>query len=122
MDSNDAVPVDVAAFRETMREAGIEEIVEPTLLLYVQEAPKLFEKLSAALERDDLEATRTCAHALKSSSLNIRAERLAGLLEELEAAAEGGALDGTHEVFRRVQPEYEGAMAYLSARKPDEAS
>jgi HPt (histidine-containing phosphotransfer) domain-containing protein len=121
MKSDDTPPVDVAAFRETMREAGIEEIVEPTLLLYVQEAKKLFEKLPAALNRGDAEATVAYAHALKSSSLNIRTSRLAGLLEELEGAARAGALDTANEVFVRVQSEYDAVIAYLATLRRDEA-
>jgi HPt (histidine-containing phosphotransfer) domain-containing protein len=118
MESNDAPPpVDVAGFRETMREAGVEEIVEPTLLLFVQEAERVFERLSAALQSGDNEATRSCAHAMKSSSLNIRAWRLAGLLEELESAGGAGASDTANEVFGRVRPEYEAVIAYLAALK-----
>jgi HPt (histidine-containing phosphotransfer) domain-containing protein len=121
MEPDDGPPVDVAAFRETMSEAGIEEFVESTLLLYVQEAEELFERLSAALKQGDAEAIGADAHALKSSSLNIRTSRLAGLLEKLETAARAGALDTANEVFGRVQSEYEAVIAYLGALGRGEA-
>jgi HPt (histidine-containing phosphotransfer) domain-containing protein len=119
MEPDDTPPVDVARFRETMREAGVEEIVEPTLLLYRQEAGRRFEELSVALQRGDTEAVSAAAHALKSSSLNVFASKLARLLEELESAARAGKLEAAHAAFGRVRSEYEAAIAYVTALTPE---
>ena len=106
-------PVDLERFRETMREAGVEEIVDPILEVYLEEAQAIFAGLRAAVLAGDAEAVRTNAHSLKSSSGNIWAARLAELLNELETAAHGGDLANTTGIFERVKPVYESVMAYL---------
>ena len=115
MQADHTPPVDLAGFRETMREAGVEEIVDSTLALYVQEARGLFSGLAAAIASDDAEAARANAHSLKSSSGNIWATRLAGLLGELELAASEGDLEAVSALFEQVGPEYTAVMAYLES-------
>ena len=65
-------PVDIEGFRDLMRSGGIEEIVEPTLDLYRQEAPGVVDRIREAWESDDAEGVCSAAHKLKSSSANIR--------------------------------------------------
>ena len=114
MEPDSIPPVDIDGFRATMREAGIEEIVDATLEVYVEEAQAIFAALSAAILAGDAEAVRANAHSLKSSSGNIWASDLAELLNELETAAHGGNLAVATEIFERVKPQYESVMAYLA--------
>ncbi len=107
-------PVNLAGFRATMREAGVEEIVDETLEIYVREAQVIYANLSSALLAADVDAVRSNAHSLKSSSGNIWATRLVGLLDELEVAARDGDLAKATELFAPVKPEYESVMAYLA--------
>ena len=90
MEADTTPPVDLEGFRETMRAAGIEEIVEPTLEIFLQEAQRLFAALSTAVPAGDEETVRSAAHSLKSSAGNIWATRLARVLNELEGAANRG--------------------------------
>ena len=113
MEGEGTPPVDVEGFRAVMREAGIEAVVDSTLQVYVGEAPTLMERLSEAVAAGDLEGARAAAHSLKSSSGNIRATRLAELLQQLEEAAGSDDAGGVREVFERVQEEYRRVMDYL---------
>src|SRR5690242_16196811 len=90
MSGSGAPPVDLVAFRASMREAGIEEIVESTLELWVQEAPAKFEHLRAAVSDADLQAAASAAHALRSSSSVICANAFVEVLTTLEAAGYAG--------------------------------
>ena len=114
MEPDSIPPVDLDGFRATMREAGIEEIVDATLEVYVEEARAIFAALSAAVLAGDAAAVRANAHSLKSSSGNIWASDLAELLNELESAAHAENLTGATEIFARVEPQYKSVMAYLA--------
>jgi len=115
MQDRENPPVDLAGFRETMREAGVEEIVDATLEIYVSEAKGLFEALRAAVAAGDTEEVRAQAHSLKSSSGNVWAADLSGLLNQMESAAQSGDMSGAAEIFKSVEPEYEAVTAYLAA-------
>ncbi len=113
METNGAAPVDLEGFRSSMRAAGIEEIVEPTLQVYLEEARSTFEALSEAVERGDAEGARAAAHSLKSASGNIWANDAATLFETLEHHAQDGDLDGVASTFGEVRPEFDRVLAYL---------
>jgi HPt (histidine-containing phosphotransfer) domain-containing protein len=112
-------PVDIEGFRETMRAAGIEEIVGPTLEVFIEEGQVIFSDLSAAVLAGNSESISAHAHALKSSSRNILASGLADLLDELEAQA--GDLNTAADIFGRIKPGYDSVMAYLAGSGTDEA-
>lgn len=114
METNGAAPVDLEGFRSSMRAAGIEEIVEPTLQVYVEEARATFEALRDAVERRDSEGARAAAHSLKSASGNIWALHASSLFESLEHSAQDGDLDGIDATFGEVRPEFDRVLAYLS--------
>ena len=109
-----AFPVDLDGFRETMREAGVEEIVEEMLEVYVQEAQVIYANLSSAILTGDADGVRFNAHSLKSPSGNIWATRLAGMLAEVEIAARDSDMAKATELFELVKPEYQSVMAFLA--------
>jgi HPt (histidine-containing phosphotransfer) domain-containing protein len=113
MEHESKPPVDVEAFRATMREAGIEEIVDPTLDVFVKEAERIFHALEGAFVAGDLKSVGAHAHSLKSSSGNIWALGLSEVLATLEAAANSGEASLAAEIFERVRPEYAAVMAHL---------
>ena len=114
MERNGAAPVDLEGFRSSMRAAGIEEIVEPTLHVYVEEAQATFDALQSAVEARDAEAARAAAHSLKSASGNIWAQNAAALFENLEHSAQDGDFEGVDATFGEVKPEFERVLTYLS--------
>lgn len=98
-----------------MAEVGVEEVVDATLTVYSTEAPEIMERLSAAFSSKDVEEIRAAAHSLKSSSGNIRAARLAEMLQDLEGLARAGDMDAALELRSVVRAEYEAVMAYLTS-------
>jgi CheY-like chemotaxis protein/HPt (histidine-containing phosphotransfer) domain-containing protein len=107
-------PVDIEAFRSMMREGGIEEIVESTLEMYREESEPTFAALKDAVASGDAEGIQRSAHALKSSSGTIRADRLAELLRRLEALGSSGDVDGAADLLPDVAREYHAVMDFLA--------
>jgi len=106
-------PVDIHGFREAMRAAGVEEIVGPTLSVYREEARQLFDTLVAAAAAWDAEGVRAAAHALKSSSGNIRAHRASSLFASVEGAASENDLTTVRSTLRALEPEFARVMTFL---------
>ncbi|MDP2959475.1 MAG: response regulator [Longimicrobiales bacterium] len=106
-------PVDLEGFRETMREAGVEEVVDTTLAIYVGDAPVIFAGLEAAVAAGDTDGVRRSAHSLKSASGNIRANRLYGLLQAMEHLGRDGDAEGVRAAWPELDAEFSAVMAYL---------
>jgi len=107
--------VDLEAFRELMRSAGIEEVVDSTVAIYVEEGPELMQRITDAVEGGDLQGVHETAHNLKSSSANLRARRLAAVLQELEDAGKAGDGAAVEELYERTRHEFDTAMEELRA-------
>lgn len=107
-------PVDLDGFRSAMREVGVEEIVDPTLHVFVAEAATIFEALVEALASGVSETVRRTAHSLKSSAANVHATTLAELLGRLEIAATHGDLVDVRQLFDRIRAEYDAVVVFLA--------
>jgi HPt (histidine-containing phosphotransfer) domain-containing protein len=110
-------PVDLDEFRSAMRAAGIEDIVEPMLELFVSEAAKGMEQLANAMSAGDLDGVGRIAHSLKSSAGNIRARALADLLQQLESAAAQGDGATASSLVGPIETEHAAAVEYLAERR-----
>jgi two-component system sensor histidine kinase/response regulator len=106
-------PVDLDTFRREMREAGVEEAVDAILDTFVQSADERIAALTAALASGEAEAIKRAAHAFKSSAGTIGAKRLAALLQELEATAEGGDVAQARALGARFAEESAAVTAYV---------
>src|SRR2546426_9937111 len=84
------VPVDLEAFRSTLREAGAEEAVDSILDTFARQAPERMAALVAALASRVASDVARAAHALRGAAGTIGARGLAGLLERMETAGGGG--------------------------------
>ena len=100
-----------------MRAAGIEDIIEPMLDLFVTEAAKGMDLLAAAMSAGDLDALGRAAHSLKSSAGNVRAKALAGVLQELETAASQGDAAAAARLLETARAEHAAAQRYLDERR-----
>jgi HPt (histidine-containing phosphotransfer) domain-containing protein len=109
-------PVDLDEFRSAMRAAGIEDIIEPMLELFVTEASKGMEQLRSATSSADLDAVGRVAHSLKSSAGNVRAKPLADLLQELETAAAQGDRAKVASLVGPIEAAHAAAVSYLAER------
>lgn len=62
------------------------------LSLYLTESPKLFQRMIRSLKVGDFDELLLTSHTLKSSSLQLGAERVASVCAEIEKQA-GGSMD-----------------------------
>ena len=108
-----APPVDVAAFRRTMEEAGAAEAVDGILATFVQTLPQRLDALAAATGGAAAEPIQRAAHAFKSAAATIGARALAALLEQIEGAARDGDVAGARDAMERVRSEAHAARDYL---------
>ncbi len=108
-------PVDLAAFRRTMEEAGAEQAVDGILATFVESVPQRLAALTAAAGGAAAEPIQRAAHAFKSAAGTIGARGLAALLEEMEAAAREGDVPRARDKMERVRGEAQAALDYLRA-------
>src|SRR5437868_7153282 len=106
-------PVDVAAFRRTMEEAGAAEAVDGILATFVQTLPQRLDALAAATAADTAEPNERAAHPFKAAAATIGARHLAALLEQIEAAGRDGDVARARDKLQGVRGEAQAALAYL---------
>jgi two-component system, sensor histidine kinase and response regulator len=108
-----APPVDVAAFRRTMEEAGAAAAVDGILATFVQTLPQRLDALAVATRGDAAEPIQRAAHAFKSAAATIGARSLAALLEQMEEAARAGDMARARDAMERVHREAQAVLDYL---------
>ncbi|MDH5642697.1 MAG: Hpt domain-containing protein [Gemmatimonadota bacterium] len=113
-------PVDLNGFRQAMREAGIEEIVDQTLRVFLTEAPQHHTNLEQACTGDDPDAIAKAAHGFKSAASAIYAYELADLLKKAELMGKEGNGDGAKGIFETIGNEYKVVMQYLNDHIADD--
>jgi signal transduction histidine kinase/DNA-binding response OmpR family regulator len=94
---------------EALRQMGSSEggsLLERVIELYLSSSGELAEKIGAALKADDSEGLRAAVHALKSSSANVGAVRLAALCQQVEKSARDADLLSAAAVAERLLAEY----------------
>lgn len=100
--------------------SGEVEFEREIIAQYVEQAWRLFEAATNALEARDAEALRRAAHTLKGNSRKVGAEAVAAVAGELEAAAQGttsgAATKLGHALACLIATEREFAR-YLEARR-----
>jgi PAS domain S-box-containing protein len=106
-------PVDVAAFRQTMHEAGAAEAADGILATFVTSAPERLAALTAAAAGADAEPIQRAAHAFRSAATTIGAHALTARLAELEATAQAGDVAGARDRLEHVRHEANVALDYL---------
>ena len=114
--------VDIDAFRETMREAGIEFIVDQTIDTFLREGPARMTALHAAFEIGDARGIATAAHALKGSSGSLHAHSVSRLFGELEAAGKSGDLAAASALRDAVVREWSAVVAQLRQARQEKAA
>jgi CheY-like chemotaxis protein len=113
---NGGPPVRLDAFRASMRSAGIEEIVEPTLVIFETETPPRMADLTRAVSAGDLAAAGSAAHAVKSAARNVHALELASRLEKVELAARNNDASAVETAHAETEREFSRVMEYLANR------
>ena len=97
-------PAALAAIRR-LDPNGKKGLVAKVIRSYLDDAPPRLASMHAALRDHDAKTLRKAAHAMKSASANLGADRLAAQLKELETLARG----------EMTASEYDAATAAVSA-------
>jgi histidine phosphotransfer protein HptB len=106
--------IDVTVFEELKQMSGadfIDELVDT----FLEDAPKLFVELKAALKADNADSFRRAAHSLKSNSATFGARHLSEQARELEMMGKenkltqvGGRLAAAEDTYQVVARELKG--------------
>jgi HPt (histidine-containing phosphotransfer) domain-containing protein len=89
--------------------------------VYQNNSSELIESIADALEESDGNKIRTSAHALKSSSGNVGAERLVGMCREIEFAAKDNNMKGMLDRLTSVRLEHDKVLSELDRWSRDSA-
>ncbi len=97
----------------------LENVDDPHLLsrvlkIYLDESPKLVEKLKEAIRDNDVREIELIAHSLKSSSANIGATPLAGLCGDIHSAARALDVARARQILSDVETAFSHAQAALA--------
>jgi len=107
------VPVDLEAFRETLREAGAEDAMPGILETFATTAPERVSALTQAADAEDGPGMRSAAHAYKSAAGTIGARHLAALLQDVEELAEAGRVPQASALIPSIVAETGAVLDYL---------
>ncbi|MBV6624822.1 MAG: response regulator [Rivularia sp. (in: Bacteria)] len=95
-----------------------DEIVAELIDSYFEDAPPKLQEISISLEREDAEALRNSAHALKSLSVTIGAVLLARVCTELEAIGRSGTTSNAFNLVKKLDLEYQRVETALKQHYP----
>ena len=109
-----------AAVLEQLRslESHSAGLVQRVVSAYVQGSTELLLRLRRSLGRADAADVFEAAHALKSSSMNVGANRLAEIARALESSARAGDTDYTDTLVGRMEEEHRRVCTALGEYSP----
>ncbi len=105
---DDDSPVDrrVLDMLTDLQNSGDPQLFAKVVNVYLESSEELNMRLRAAVDSANDDGIRETAHALKSSSANVGAARLADLCKQLETLARENRLDGAEDIQRHLEREY----------------
>ncbi len=108
-----APPVDLAAFRREMADAGAADAVDGIVESFLSAAATRTTAMAAAVEAEDVAEVARLAHAFKSSAAQLGARRLAETLKDIEAGAREWAMDQVRKSYGDFIVEAQAVVGYL---------
>lgn len=102
-----------------LQRAGTPDLVGELATLYVSEAQAIMKTISSAVDEKNTQDMFRLAHKLKSSSANVGALQLSGLLKGLELLGRQNEIEGTVDLFARIQKEFEAVQEALKPLMPE---
>ena len=106
-------PVDLAAFRREMEEAGASDAVDGIVESFLSAAATRTNAMGHAVEAQQLAEVARLSHAFKSSAAQLGAHRLAETLKDIEAAAKADDADAVRKRYGEFIAEAEAVVKYL---------
>jgi signal transduction histidine kinase/DNA-binding response OmpR family regulator len=114
-------PSALAAIRSLPGSDG-EALLDRVVSAYLDHSPSLLRALRAALDQGSARELGRAAHALKSSSANVGAHRLAGLARELERQVREETSSGAPALVAAIGAEHARVCEALAALRQSEAA
>ena len=111
--------LDLSDFRATLARAGIAEVGNTILNTFLEDAPQRLTALRNAVSDAAAPEISREAHGLKSGAGNVRARRLATILEQMEGIASGGDSQAAAALLPRVEQELERALRAIRQELKD---
>ena len=108
-----APPVDLAAFRREMTEAGAGEAVTGIVEKFIAAGAVQTDSMAQALAGGQVEEIGRLAHAFRSSAAQLGAHRLAETLKDIETAGKDGVMERVRTSFGEFMAEAEAVAEYL---------
>ncbi|WP_082989784.1 response regulator [Woeseia oceani] len=101
-------PLDLTALAtlKELQQPGSPSLIKRVIQIYLDSSGEIKERLANALSNTDTDTARESAHALKSSSINVGATRLADLCKNIETMAREHSIDGVQELRSKLEQEY----------------
>jgi CheY-like chemotaxis protein len=103
----------VLAVLGDLQQPGAPSLVQKVIGIYLESSSDLKDRLVNAIGNNDKSLVCESAHALKSSSSNVGASRLAELCRRLERMARSDDLSGASEVQQDLEREYPRVVSAL---------
>jgi signal transduction histidine kinase/CheY-like chemotaxis protein len=107
-------PVDLEGLRQSMRDGGVEDVVDQMLEIFVRDAVERLAALEAAVASGSAEDIKFAAHAFKSPTAAVHAKSLARLLADIERAGRNGDVDAATALLPEVRAEGKAVLRYLA--------
>ena len=92
---------------------GDENFLQELCQIFLQESPRLLEKLSDAIATNDVEAMQKAAHSLKGELSYLAVPSATQAAKQLEEMGRGKTLAGASDVLSRLQLELQGLRAVI---------
>ncbi len=105
-------PAALEVYREVMGEETDDFIAE-ILDNFYPNSRELLASLDRALDKNDVEGFTRAAHIFKSTSATVGAQRVSGLVTDLEARASSEPLTDLQPLISKLKDAYEEAEAKL---------
>jgi CheY-like chemotaxis protein len=115
-------PVDLERFKNALRETGAGAAINSILDTFLSQVPGRLATLEAASQSGNADAITRAAHVLRGAAATIGARALAGLLQQVETAAQDGDVGRARGALGAVLVEAAVVLAFVQRdRTPDVA-
>jgi HPt (histidine-containing phosphotransfer) domain-containing protein len=94
--------IDRATFDE-LKEISGEDFINELIDTFLEDAPKLMEEMSVALDMNNAETFRRAAHSMKSNAATFGAGQLSAVARELEMLGKENKLHETGDRLRALE-------------------
>lgn len=104
-----------------LQQPNSEDLVAKIVMMFLQQQPACIQALRQALAERNARRVAELAHALKSSSANIGAVKVAALSRDIETEARSELLDDVELMVVQLESELDAASAELQELLPTQA-